>query len=265
MPKKIALLPPLCLALLLAPACAWACSACTLEYFAEKFPFQKSWFLLFFIWVGAYFLLVLASLALKREFPPRTRRIFLESGLIFAVVFSTGLSVLLLYWVFMIARELWLTRREAPGDMPAAARGTVLYLNGFFLLALMISAGLAYPGHDEPERMMARLSGRAYQQPALEGKIVARGAEMVPLLGEVLMAGAVDPVCADDIEAVTAESCRRARTAAHLLGRIGDEDSLAWLLSAAGSGTAAIAAPAGRVLASLAENENQPAGGMEQK
>lgn len=262
MPKKIALLPPLCLALLLAPACAWAYNAYTLEYFAEKFPFQKSWILLFLIWVGAYFLLVLASLAIKREAPPGTRRIFLEAGLIFVVVLFTGFSVLLLYWVFMIARELWLVRREDPDEMPAVVRGTVHYLNGLSLLVLMISVGLAYPGHDDPEKMMERLRGRAYQQPALERKIVARGADMVPLLGEVLMAGAADPACAEDAEAVTAESCRRARTAAFLLGRIGDAGSRVWLLSAADSGTAAIATSAGRVLASLAE---QAAGGMEQK
>jgi hypothetical protein len=244
---------------LLTPEYCLACSACTLGIFAETFPFLNGWLLLFIGWISVYLPWAVLGGAFSYG-PPRSRKVLIESGVIVLVIFFTGFSLLLFYWVYMVTREIRLVYIGELDEMQPAVRKPVLYLNGLTAAALVVSIGVTVPGHDDPHKLMERLGGHGLQS-SLQEKIADRGSEMVPLLGKALTAGIADPACADEKDYMTSKVCSRARTSAHLLARIGDARSRDLLAIAAASETAPIAESAKFALERLARNQPGSAAG----
>jgi hypothetical protein len=226
----------LCLAVLLFfPESVSACLSCTQAQYFDAFPFLQIWQYIAVVWICIHFF-----------GKPATN---LESIIVLAIFFFTGIAIILFYWAFMVARELWSAWKMEKNDR---CRRETFQLNGI-TAALMLLAFLPLPGQDTPQKLVERLKPHPMYQTTLNKKIVAKGEVMTPLLGKVLLEGIADPACVEDKGSSAPEQCGRARNAALLLGSIGGKQAMELLATAAASKAASIAGTANDELKQLAE------------
>jgi hypothetical protein len=221
--------------MLLAPGTAFACSACLFGLFQEIFPFLRFWIWLFMAWSVIFLLWYLTGRFAKVGPPGKSGRIVIEMIVLFFLMMSSGFTILLAYWAYVVGIQTW-SSWKGRAVLPKGVRMFGLGLNGVTTVLLIASVAVSYAGYGKPENLIARLKGsyNAHDmgQQYLRNRIVERGAVMAPMLRKALEEWLMEAGCMDHEAGQGSEKCLRGESAAGLLGDIRDESSVELLASA---------------------------------